>query len=65
MSATVDVPAVLKEKFPAATPRPSLDHPAVNLPAADVPAALKFLRDEQGFDFLVDLTAIEGISLVM
>ncbi|RFC49123.1 MAG: NADH-quinone oxidoreductase subunit C [Verrucomicrobia bacterium] len=65
MSATVDVLAVLKEKFPAATPRPSLDHPAVNLAAGDIPAALKFLRDEQGFDFLVDLTAVdwaEGVS---
>ncbi len=65
MSATVDVLAVLKEKFPSATPRPSLDLPAVNLPVGDVPAALKFLRDEQGFDFLVDLTAIdwaEGVA---
>ena len=35
------------------------------MPAADAHAALKFLRDEQGFDFLVDVTAIdwaEGVS---
>jgi NADH-quinone oxidoreductase subunit C len=65
MSATVDVTTALKEKFPSATPRPSLDHPAVNLPAADAFAALSYLRDEQGFDLLVDVTAIdwaEGVS---
>jgi len=65
MSATVDVTSALKDKFPQATPRPSLDHPAVNLPAGDVVAALRYLRDEQAFDMLVDLTAIdwaEGVS---
>ena len=65
MSATVDVTTALKEKFPSATPRASLDHPAVNLPAADTFAALKYLRDEQAFDLLMDVTAIdwaEGVS---
>ena len=65
MSATPNVTAALLEKFPSAAARASLDHPAVNVPAADAHAALKFLRDEQGFDFLVDLTAIdwaEGVS---
>jgi len=65
MSATPNVTAALQEKFPSAAARASLDHPAVNVPAADAHAALKFLRDEQGFDFLVDLTAIdwaEGVS---
>jgi len=65
MSATVDVTIALKEKFPSATARPSLDHPAVNLPAAEVPAVLKYLRDEQAFDLLLDVTAIdwaEGVS---
>ncbi|MEY3773929.1 MAG: hypothetical protein RLZZ129_709 [Verrucomicrobiota bacterium] len=59
MSATVDVTTALREKFPQATLRDSLDHPAVNLPAADVPAALRFLRDERGFDLLADLTAVD------
>jgi NADH-quinone oxidoreductase subunit C len=65
MSATPNVLAALQEKFPQATARASGDHAAVNVPAADAHAALKFLRDEQGFDFLVDLTAIdwaEGVS---
>jgi len=59
MSATADVTTALREKFPRATPRASLDHPAVNLPAAEVLAALQYLRDEGGFDMLVDLTAID------
>jgi NADH-quinone oxidoreductase subunit C len=65
MSASADVTTALREKFPQATPRASLDHPAVNLPSADALAALRWLRDESGFDLLVDLTAVdwaEGVS---
>jgi len=65
MPATLDVTAALREKFPQATLRASLDHPALNVPAADTLAALRFLRDGCGFDFLVDLTAIDwaaGVS---
>ena len=40
MSATPNVLDVLKEKFPAAAARPSLDHPAINVPAAD---AMKYI----------------------
>ena len=54
-----DVTAAVTLKFPAATPRPSLDCPAWNIPAADALAFLQFLRDEAGFDLLVDLTAID------
>jgi NADH-quinone oxidoreductase subunit C len=62
-----DSPAAtaLKAQFPQATDRASSDHAAVHLPAADVLAALKYLRDEQGFDHLADVTAIdwaEGVS---
>jgi NADH-quinone oxidoreductase subunit C len=60
-----DATTALREKFPQATVRASLDHPAVNIPAADVPAVLKYLRDESGFDLLTDVTAIdwaEGVS---
>jgi NADH-quinone oxidoreductase subunit C len=49
----------LKEKFPQATDRPSADHVALNVPAADAFAALKYLRDEFAFDLLTDLTAID------
>ena len=55
----------LKEKFPQATDRPSSDHPAYNVPIADVPAVLRHLRDEAACDLLMDVTAIdngEGVS---
>ncbi len=60
MTATADVTAALQAKFPAATPRPSGDHPALNLPIVEVVAALKYLRDEFAYDFLVDVTAIDN-----
>lgn len=59
MPATADATTALREKFPQTTLRDSLDHPAVNLPAADLSAALRFLRDECGFDLLADLTAVD------
>jgi NADH-quinone oxidoreductase subunit C len=51
--------AALQAQFPHVTERPSLDHPAVNVPAADAPALLRHLRDEFSFDLLADLTAID------
>lgn len=65
MPASVDATAALKARFPQVTDRASLDHPAFNVPAADVPTVLKCLRDELSFDLLADLTAIdwaEGVS---
>ncbi|MGY8719702.1 MAG: NADH-quinone oxidoreductase subunit C [Verrucomicrobiia bacterium] len=61
MSETLaDDPIVaLQTKFPAATSRDSRDHPAVNVPIAEAHAALQWLRDEQGYDFLVDVTAVD------
>ncbi len=59
MPATVDATTALMEKFPQVTHRPSLDHPAVNVPGGEVVAVLKYLRDEFAFDFLVDVTAID------
>lgn len=57
-----DAAIALKEKFPQATERPSVDHPAFNVPIGDVPSVLKYLRDEQGFDLLMDVTAIDGTA---
>lgn len=60
-----DVLIALKEKLPQATDRPTLDHPAVNVPLADLPVVLAHLRDAAGFDLLMDVTAIgrsEGVS---
>ncbi|GAB5559210.1 MAG: hypothetical protein SynsKO_08570 [Synoicihabitans sp.] len=55
-----DEPIVaLQSKFPSASARESLDHPAVNVPIAEAVAVLDWLRGEQGYDFLVDVTAID------
>jgi NADH-quinone oxidoreductase subunit C len=60
MTAPADVTAALQAKFPdKITPRASLDHPAINIPMGDVVAVLKTLRDEFGYDMLVDVTAID------
>lgn len=56
---SADVTTALKEKFPQVTDRPSSDHPAVNVPLADVVTVLTYLRDEQAFDLLMDLTAVD------
>lgn len=65
MSAPADATTALKVRFPQVTDRASLDHPAVNVPIADIPAVLRYLRDEFAFDLLTDVTAIdwaEGVS---
>ncbi|MDB6128554.1 MAG: hypothetical protein JWM35_2450 [Verrucomicrobia bacterium] len=59
MPATVAVTTALQEKFPQVTPRPSLDHEALNVPPAHTFAVLQALRDHHGFDMLVDVTAID------
>lgn len=59
MTAPADVTAALQSKFPQVTPRPSGDHPAFNVPASEVIPALKYLRDELAYDFLVDVTAVD------
>ncbi|MBI5689081.1 MAG: NADH-quinone oxidoreductase subunit C [Verrucomicrobia bacterium] len=49
-----------KSRFPMAVDRASADHPAFNLPYDEVVPALRFLRDQWGFELLMDLTAIDG-----
>jgi NADH-quinone oxidoreductase subunit C len=56
---SADATTALKEKFPQVTDRASADHPAVNVPVAEVMAALKYLRNEFSFDMLMDLTAVD------
>ncbi len=58
-ASATDLLAALQARFPAVVARPTGDHPAFNLPVAEAPAALKFLRDEHGFDLLSDVTAID------
>jgi NADH-quinone oxidoreductase subunit C len=54
-----DVTTALSEKFLQVAARASLDWPAFNLPAAEVLAVLKCLRDEFAYDMLTDVTAID------
>jgi NADH-quinone oxidoreductase subunit C len=56
---STDLLAALQAKFPAAAARPSSDHPAFKLLMGDVVDALKFLRDEHGYDLLSDVTAVD------
>lgn len=59
MTTDVDLPTAVSLKFPSATPRASLDCPAFDVPAGEILAVLQHLRDAQGYDFLMDLTAID------
>lgn len=65
MTAPLAAATALKDKFPQVTDRASVDHPAINVPLADVVGVLRSLRDDHGYDMLMDLTAIdwsEGVS---
>ena len=59
MTTDVDLATAVNLQSPSATPRASLDCPAWNVPPADVRAVLSRLRDTQGFDFLMDVTAVD------
>lgn len=57
MSATIL--SLLQSKWPGSAPRPSLDCEAVNLSMDDLPAVCLWLRDEHGFDLLLDVTGVD------
>ncbi len=59
MTTDVDLTTAVSQNFSTATLRASLDCPAFNVPAAGIPAVLQYLRDTQGYDFLMDVTAID------
>ena len=59
MIPTADVATFLVGKFPQASARPGGDCPAFNVPAEQVLEVLQSLRDEAGYDFLADVTAID------
>jgi NADH-quinone oxidoreductase subunit C len=59
MAAALDLTAALPARFPSVVPRASLDHPAYRVASTEVLALLQFLRDEAGFGFLADITAID------
>lgn len=58
-TAAAPTAARLPAAFPFLAPRPSLDCPAFNLPPEQVVPLLKSLRDEWGYDLLLDVTAID------
>lgn len=49
----------LLEQFDFITERPSADYDAFNVPADRLLEVMQYLRDEHGFDMLVDVTAID------
>ncbi|AOS44637.1 NADH-quinone oxidoreductase subunit C 1 [Lacunisphaera limnophila] len=59
MTTDVAITTAVAQQFPSTTPRASLDCPAFNVPAAEALALLQYLRDAQGYDFLMDLTAVD------
>jgi len=59
MPAALDAVAAIKGRWAGVTDRASLDHPAVNVPAPDLQAVLRALKEEQGFDMLSDVTGVD------
>ena len=59
MTANADVIAAVQSRYPSASARASADHPAVNVPAGDAIGVLRLLKDELGYDYLVDITAVD------
>lgn len=51
--------ALIRERFDFLTERESADHPAVNCPAEKLFELCKSLRDDFGYDLLVDITAVD------
>lgn len=51
--------SLLKERFDSITPRNSSDHTAINCSSDQLTALCKYLKDELGYDMLVDLTAVD------
>jgi NADH-quinone oxidoreductase subunit C len=59
MPAALEAVAALKGRWAGATDRASLDHPAVNVAPSDLLGVLRALKEEHGFDMLVDVTAVD------
>ena len=58
-TAAVEFATAVASQFPSATPRASADCPAFNVPPTEAVAVLQWLRDAQGYDFLMDVTAVD------
>ncbi|MBE2215597.1 MAG: NADH-quinone oxidoreductase subunit C [Opitutaceae bacterium] len=58
MPAVIEI-STLTARFPQVSARPSGDCPAFNVPASVLLEVMRFLRDEQGFDLLTDITGMD------
>ena len=56
---TADLLSEVSARFPEITERESLDWPALNVPASILVAFMTYLRDEQGFDVLTDVSGVD------
>jgi NADH-quinone oxidoreductase subunit C len=59
MPAALDAIAALKGKWPGVKDRASLDHPALDVPPADLLAVLSSLKADHGFDMLTDVSGVD------
>jgi NADH-quinone oxidoreductase subunit C len=59
MPAAVEAVTAVKVRWAGVTDRPSLDHPAVDVPPQDLVAVLRSLKEEHGFDMLVDISGVD------
>jgi len=59
MPAASDAVAAVKARWAGVTDRASLDHPAINVAASDLLGVLGALKDEHGFDMLVDVSGVD------
>jgi NADH-quinone oxidoreductase subunit C len=59
MPAAAEAITAVKGRWAGVTDRASLDHPAIDVPAQDLVAVLRSLKDEHGFDMLVDVSGVD------
>jgi NADH-quinone oxidoreductase subunit C len=59
MPPALDAVAALKGRWAGITDRASLDHPAINVSSGDLPAVLRSLKEEHGFDLLTDVSGVD------
>jgi NADH-quinone oxidoreductase subunit C len=59
MPAAVEAITAVKGRWAGVTDRASLDHPAIDVPAQDLVAVLRSLKEEHGFDMLVDVSGVD------
>jgi NADH-quinone oxidoreductase subunit C len=59
MPVAAEAITAVKGRWAGVTDRASLDHPAIDVPAQDLVAVLRSLKEEHGFDMLVDVSGVD------